>query len=123
MNLQISQERESAALEKFHTALEGRAARSTNVVAAGESDVSGITTHALACDFASREQRYSARVDRQTDWTIVAVLTDKKARSYEALDRINSQPRIREPSLVGAVLRIAAGGLNAYRQHKKVNTN
>jgi hypothetical protein len=123
VNLQISQERESAALTKFDTALEGRAARATDTVAAGESGVSGITVDALARDFASREQRYNDRVDKGTDWTIAALQADKVGQSYEALDRINSQPKARKPSFLGAGLKIAAGGLNAYSQHKKLNTN
>lgn len=123
MNLQISQERESAALQKFDTALEGRAARATNTVAAGESGVSGITVDALARDFASREQRFNDRVDKQTDWTVSALEADKRGQSFEALDRINQQPRARKPSFVGAGLKIAAGGLNAYSQSKKVNSN
>jgi hypothetical protein len=119
MNLQISQERESAALEKFDTALEGRAARATNTVAAGESGVSGITIDALARDFTSREQRFNDRVDKQTDWTVSALEADKRGQSYEALNRINSEPRARKPSFVGAGLRIASAGVDAYSGHKK----
>lgn len=119
VNLQIMQERESAALEKFDTALESRAARATNDVAAGEAGVSGITVDALARDFASREARFNDRVDRQSEWTTTQLAADKRGQSYEALDRVNSQPRAPKPSFVGAGLRIAAGGLDAYSKHKK----
>jgi hypothetical protein len=55
MNERISQERESAALEKWDTALESRAVRATSDVAAGESGISGMSVDALARDFIGRE--------------------------------------------------------------------
>jgi hypothetical protein len=119
VNERISQERESAALQKFDTALESRAAQATNAVAAGESGVSGITIDALARDFSSREQRYNDRVDRQTEWTTAGLQADKRGQSFEALDRINNQPRARKPSFIGAGLKIAAGGIDAYSKYKK----
>jgi hypothetical protein len=48
VNLQMMQHQESAALQKFDTALESQAARVTNDVAAGESGVSGLSIDALA---------------------------------------------------------------------------
>ena len=120
-NQRISQERESAALAKFDTALESRAARATNAVASGESGVSGITIDALARDFASREQRYNDRVDRQLGWTVQDLEAQKTGQAAQALDRFKSQPHARKPSFIGAGLRIAAAGLSGYSQHRKVN--
>ncbi|WP_114946621.1 virion core protein, T7 gp14 family [Microvirga calopogonii] len=121
MNERISQERESAALEKFDVALESRAARATNDVAAGEAGISGVTVDALAKDFASREARFNDRVDRQTEWTTAQLSAQKREQSAQTLDRINREPRAQKPSFIGAGLKIAASGLNAYSQSKKLN--
>lgn len=119
INEQISQHREAAALEKFDTALESRAARATNEVAAGEAGISGVTVDALARDFVGREQRFNSRVDRQQEWTAAALEADKRGQSYEALDRINQTPRAKKPSFVGAGLKIASSGVSAYSGYRK----
>lgn len=121
MNQRIMQERESAAMEKFDTTLESRAARATNDVAAGESGVSGVSVDALARDFMSREQRFNSRIDKQTEWTTSALQAEKKGQSYEALDRINSVQRARKPSFIGAGLKIASSAISSYSGYKKAN--
>ncbi|WP_404292410.1 hypothetical protein ACD578_08940 [Microvirga sp. RSM25] len=121
VNERISQEREKAALEKWDTALESRSAKATSDVAAGEAGISGITIDALARDFSSREQRFNSRVDKNTDWTVADLQAQKTGQAAQTLDRINAQPKARKPSFVGAGLRIAAGGIDAYSRHKKLN--
>jgi hypothetical protein len=119
MNLQIQQEREATAMEKFDTALESRAARATNDVAAGESGVSGVSIDALARDFAAKEARFNTRMDTQQDWTMSRLEAEKRGQSYEALDRINQAPRAKKPSFIGAGLKIAASGVNAAADYRK----
>lgn len=119
VNEQIMQHRESAALEKFDTALESRAARATNDVAAGEAGISGVTVDALARDFVGREQRFNSRVDRQQEWTAAALEADKRGQSFEALDRINREPRAKKPSFVGSGLKIASSGVSAAAGYRK----
>jgi Mg-chelatase subunit ChlI len=80
MNERISQERESAAIERFDTVLESRAARATSDVAAGEAGISGITVEALARDFASREARFNSRVDKNEEWTVADLQARRPAR-------------------------------------------
>jgi hypothetical protein len=75
--------------------------------------------NAHARDFAPREAGFDSWVDRQIKWTTASLQAAKRGQSYEALDRINSQHRARKPSFVGAGLKIAAGGVNAYSKYKK----
>jgi len=119
MNQRIAQEQEAAATEKFDTALEARAARATNEVAAGESGIAGNTVEGLARDFASREQRFKDRIDQQTDWTVTQLAAEKRGQSFEALDRINSVRRATKPNFAAAGLKIAAAGIDSFSSYKK----
>jgi hypothetical protein len=121
MNERISQERESAALEKFDTALETRSVQATNTVASGEAGISGMTLDALSRDIVGRQTRFNERVDQQTGWNLSHLEAQKREQSAQTLDRINSQPRVKPPSFIGAGLKIAASGLNAYSENKKLN--
>jgi len=117
-NTRIAQEQEAAEAEKFDTALEARAARATNRVAAGESGISGLSVEGLARDFYGKEARYTDRIDQNTDWTVAQLGMEKKGQSYEALDRVNSVQRAIKPSFAATGLKIAAAGIDAFSSFK-----
>jgi hypothetical protein len=121
MNERIMQERESADLDKFDTALETRSVQATSNVAAGESGISGMSVDALSRDIVGRQARFNERVDQQTGWNVSHLEGQKREQSAQTLDRINSQPRVKPSGFIGAGLRITASGMNAYSQNKKLS--
>jgi hypothetical protein len=122
MNERIMQERESADLDKFDTALETRSVQATSNVAAGESGISGMSVDALSRDIVGRQARFNERVDQQTGWNVSHLEGQKREQSARTLDRISQTPRAKAPSFIGAGLRIAASAVNAYNQSKKLNS-
>jgi hypothetical protein len=60
-------------------------------------------------------------VDQQTGWNVSHLEAQKREQSAQTLDRINSQPKVKKPSFIGAGLKIAAAGVNAYSQNKKLS--
>jgi hypothetical protein len=56
-----------------------------------------------------------------TGWNVSHLEGQKREQSAQTLDRINSQPRVKPPSFIGAGVRITASGLNAYSQNKKLS--
>lgn len=110
-NNRIMQEREAAALEKANAARETRAAEATAKVAAAEAGVSGLSVDQLLGDINGNYGRYASGIDTQTDWTVSQLQMEQRGVRAAGIDRINSAPRGRKPSLFGAALQIGAAGL------------
>jgi hypothetical protein len=108
--------------DKFDTVLRTRKARATNMVAAGEAGLSGLSVEALMRDFASQEARYDDRVDQQTGGSLAKIQNEKRGLGYQTVDRINSVPRARKPSFVDAGLKVAAGAVDSFSSYKKWTT-
>lgn len=117
-----SQEMDAAAAEKFDVALDAKKARATNVVAAGEAGVSGLSVEALLREFSGREARYVDRVDENLDMSMAQLQDEKRASGFRTVDRINSVQRAVKPSFLDAGLKIAGAGLDAYTGYKYPNT-
>lgn len=123
LNMRISQERDAAGQQKMDNALEARAARATNEVAAGENMVSGHSVDALQRDIFSKEQRFNDRVNTNTDWTVQQIQSQKKGTAYEAQDRINSVRKADNPNFAGLLIKSVAGGLNGITGAKTKSTS
>jgi hypothetical protein len=119
MNYRATQEQEAAAAQKFDNNLKARAARSTNIVAAGEAGVQGNSVEALQNDIAQREARFNDSVNTNTEWTMADIAQSKKQQGYEALDRINSVRKAQQPSFAGALLKIGSSAVNTMASANK----
>lgn len=107
------QDEEAAGADKMEMAREGRAARATATVAAGEAGVSGLSVNSILQEFYGREGQYNATTDKNTKWS--RAQTDMTLKGIQAggQDRINSVQRANKPSFFDAALRIAGAGVDA----------
>lgn len=113
-----SQEMEAAAAQTFDSQLEARKAKATNVVAAGESGVNGISIESLIAGIDGKEARYEDRIGQQTDWTLNQLQAEKKSSGYQMVDRINSVRQADKPSFVSTGLKIAGGAVDSFSKYK-----
>lgn len=113
LNRRIGQEQEAAAQDKFDASLKARQARATNVVAAGEAGVSGLSLEGLLNDISNANSRFGARVDKNVEWTGQQLEEEKRATGFQTLDRINSVKTAKGPSFMALGLQIAGAGLDA----------
>lgn len=119
LNMRESQEQQAAADQKFETGLQVQAARATNITAAGENGVSGLSLEGLLNDISNKGARANANVDQNTDWTMAQLEAQKTSSSYQTVDRINSVKQATAPSLLDAGLKIAATGVDGYSKYSR----
>lgn len=119
INTRQVQEQDAAANEKFEASLDKRRAVATNIVAAGESGIHGLSVDGLIRDIYGRHGRYEANVNQNLDWTMSQLQSEKKASGTQMVDRINSVPRANRPNFLATGLQILGSGIDttaAYRR-------
>lgn len=125
LSLRQRQEQDSAGAKKFDTELQGTRERATNVVAAGENGISGLTVDGLLADMYQAEDRAVGRIEQQTEWSLADIQAQKKAQKNQAISNINSVQRANPPSFLSLGLGIATAGVNAatqYQRQQRLNT-
>jgi hypothetical protein len=118
------QEGEAATEEKMRNAREAAKAVATARVAAGEGGVSGTSVNTLLNDFLSQEARYRHSVNVNLDYTRDSIEYEQEANDIVTKGRVASvkpfKPSpVQQPNYVGAALRIAGSGLDAYSGYLK----
>jgi hypothetical protein len=118
------QEGESASMEQQRNAREAAKAVATARVAAGEGGVSGRSVNALMSDFLAQEARYRDSLNTNLDYARDSIEYEMEGNKLTAQGRANSikpfQPsKIDQPSYLGAALKIAGAGMDAYSTYQK----
>lgn len=114
-----AQEQESAAVQKQDNNIQARKAAATNIVAAGESGITGNTVDSLLRDIYGQAGAANDRVDQNLDWSMEQIAAEKRGQGFTAQNRINSVQRGQKPSIVAAGLKLAGAGLDSYTGYKK----
>jgi len=118
------QEGEAATEEKMRNAREAAKAVATARVAAGEGGVSGTSVNALLNDFMAQEARYRHSANVNLEYARDSIEYEQEANDVVTKGRVASvkpfKPSpVQQPNYVGAALRIAGSGLDAYSGYLK----
>ena len=120
MRLKEAQEDLVMTREIQDSAVKARAARSTAMVAAGESGVVGLSVDALIDDYTRQEADYRFSVTEQNRLTGInnqLQLTEAGYRSQNNLIKINKP--IQKPNYLGEAVNLAGSFLNIQSNYKQ----
>ena len=109
----ITEERRKQEAEIRETQSKALRSRATARTAAGEANVSGLSTQALVADYYGRESNYITRLEENYDARRGFFRDEMKATKAQAASRMNSIARPVKPSFAGAAIRIAGLGMKA----------
>lgn len=109
-----AQEAESLSRQQFEASIEGRQARSTAAVAAGDSGAAGQSVDALLSDMAAKEGRYREAIGRQKDFNSAgAYLQVSSIKTGVMNDNVRTARPIAQPNYLGGLLKIGAATIGA----------
>ena len=104
-----AEETEAISRKEFEATIEGRRARSTAVVAAGDSGASGQSVDALLNDMAMKEGRYKEALGRQKDFISTgADLNVESIKTGTANNNLRTAQPVAQPNYLATALRIGA---------------
>jgi hypothetical protein len=105
----------------FDVGLEAQQARSTAIVAAGESGVSGNSVDALISDINIQEARQRDRLALNQQFVEGQLQREKEGTIVQTRSRINSvqQAELRKPSLLVPLFQLAGAGMSGYAYHQE----
>lgn len=119
MNLRVQQEQEAAVNAKMENAKRAAEARGTARAASGQAGVAGLSVDALMADFYRQEGTYRAVTDSNLSASIEQSQRELKGLRSTAQSREASLRPEAVPGYLGAGLRIAGQGVQAYDTHKR----
>jgi hypothetical protein len=116
-NLGIQQKEASNSLKAQQTQSDMLKAAATAAATAGENGISGNSVDALINEYHASEGRYFSSLQTQAQWDRTQADVTKQGQVAQAQRQVNS---VAKPDYIGAALRIAGSGLDAYdRTHPK----
>jgi hypothetical protein len=112
-NYGIQQQEAANSVNAQQTQTDMLKAAATAAASAGENGVSGNSVDALISDYHAAEGRYFNDLQTQQQWNRQQADVTKQGQVATAQRQINS---VAKPDFIGAALRIAGGGLDAYNR-------
>lgn len=117
----LRQERAGAIQDQFENSIEAAKARGTANAAAGERNTSGLSVDALLADYYGKEGRYNSAVQTNYSYAAQSAADQMEGLHATTQNQINSVPRPTAPSYLGAALRVASLGLDAFGDYRQNN--
>ncbi len=119
VNLGIQQEQEKATNAKIQNAMRAAEARSTARTASGQAGVAGMSVDNLMADFYRQEGTFRAVTDSNLASTVEQSQRELQGLKSQSMSRENSLRPAPVPGYLGAGLRIAGDGVQAYDSYKR----